>query len=122
MDHIVTSILSNKELWSEDLTTLEGFAVSVTRKLKGFIRHGSLHEIAAYSKPEHNKWRMVIISKDTFSFLTKIKTNNNRPWFEKNRPLYEKARAEYLGFMTGLVEGIRKIESIPEKEPVKIYA
>lgn len=62
---------------------------------------------------------MVIISKDTFSFLTKIKTNNNRPWFEKNRPLYEKARVEYLGFMTGLVEGIRKIESIPEKEPAK---
>ncbi len=62
---------------------------------------------------------MVIISKNTFSFLTKIKTNNNKPWFEKNRPLYEKARAEYLGFMTGLVEGIRKIESIPEKEPAK---
>jgi tagaturonate reductase len=50
VDHIVTTILSNKELWSEDLTTLEGFSVSVTRKLKGFIRHGSLHEIAAYSK------------------------------------------------------------------------
>ncbi len=61
----------------------------------------------------------VIISKDTFTFLTKIKSNNNKPWFEKNRPLYEKARAEYLGFMTGLVEGIRKIESIPEKEPSK---
>ncbi|HEY4935406.1 MAG TPA: tagaturonate reductase, partial [Puia sp.] len=51
VDHIVTSILSNRELWSEDLTKLEGFAVSVTRKLKGFIRHGILQEIAAYSKP-----------------------------------------------------------------------
>ena len=62
---------------------------------------------------------MVVISKETFSFLNKIKSNNNRPWFEKNRPLYENARTEYLGFMTGLVEGIRKIESIPEKEPAK---
>jgi tagaturonate reductase len=51
VDHIVTSILSNKELWSEDLTKLEGFAASVAGKLKGFIRHGSLHEIAAYTKP-----------------------------------------------------------------------
>ncbi len=50
VDHIVTSVLSNKDLWSEDLTKLEGFAVSVTKKLKGFIRHGSLYEIAAYSR------------------------------------------------------------------------
>jgi uncharacterized protein (TIGR02453 family) len=62
---------------------------------------------------------MVIISKETFSFLNKIKLNNNKPWFEKNRSLYEKARAEYLAFMINLVEGIRKIESIPEKEPAK---
>ncbi|HEV3221643.1 MAG TPA: tagaturonate reductase [Puia sp.] len=51
IDHIVTSILSNKELWDEDLTKLDGFSTSVTLKLKGFIRHGSLHEIAAYTKP-----------------------------------------------------------------------
>ncbi len=50
IEHIVSSILSNKELWSEDLTMMEGFAASVTRKLKGFIRHGTLHEIAAYTK------------------------------------------------------------------------
>ncbi len=62
---------------------------------------------------------MAIISSETFSFLNKLKSNNNRPWFEKNRALYEKARAEYLGFTTSLVEGIRKIESIPEKEPAK---
>ena len=62
---------------------------------------------------------MSIITKDTFHFLKEIKLNNNKPWFEKNRPRYEKARAEYLGFVTKLTEGIRKIESIPEKEPVK---
>jgi uncharacterized protein (TIGR02453 family) len=62
---------------------------------------------------------MSIITKDTFHFLNQIKLNNNRPWFEKNRAAYEKARAEYLGFVTKLVDGIRKIESIPEKEPAK---
>jgi uncharacterized protein (TIGR02453 family) len=62
---------------------------------------------------------MTVISKETFHFLEKLKSNNNRPWFEKNRPVYEKARTEYLGFVTGLMEGIRKIEAIPEKEPAK---
>ncbi len=62
---------------------------------------------------------MSTISKDTFSFLNRLAVNNNKPWFEKNRTLYEKARAEYLAFVTRLVEGIRKIEVIPEKEPAK---
>jgi uncharacterized protein (TIGR02453 family) len=60
---------------------------------------------------------MSVITKDTFQFLRQIAVNNNKPWFEKNRPLYEKARAEYVAFITKLTEGIRKIESIPEKEP-----
>jgi uncharacterized protein (TIGR02453 family) len=51
--------------------------------------------------------------------LNQIKTNNNKPWFEKNRASYEKARAEYLGFVTKVVEGIGRIEGIPEKEPSK---
>jgi uncharacterized protein (TIGR02453 family) len=62
---------------------------------------------------------MVVISKDTFHFLNQIKLNNNRPWFEKNRPVYERARAEWLAFVTQLVTGLRKIENIPEKEPAK---
>ncbi len=66
-----------------------------------------------------NKHRMTVISKETFHFLEKLKSNNNKPWFEKNRPLYEKARAEYLSFVTELMTGIRKIEAIPEKEPAK---
>jgi len=62
---------------------------------------------------------MSVISKDTFYFLNQIKINNNRPWFEKNRSAYENARSEYLSFVTKLLDGIRKIEKIPEKEPVK---
>ncbi len=62
---------------------------------------------------------MAIISKETFHFLNLLKLNNNKPWFEKNRAAYEKARAEYLDFVTDLLKGIHKIEAIPEKEPVK---
>ena len=62
---------------------------------------------------------MSFITKETLHFLNQIKLNNNRPWFEKNRSAYEKARAEYLAFVTTLIKGIRKIENIPEKEPAK---
>lgn len=49
VDQIVISVLSNSKIWGEDLTRHAGFVASVTKKLKGFIRHGTLHEIAAYS-------------------------------------------------------------------------
>ena len=62
---------------------------------------------------------MSVISKGSFDFLLQIKNNNNRPWFERNRPTYENARTEYTAFIAKLVEGIRKIEPIPEKEPAK---
>ncbi len=51
IDQIVYKILSNKEIWTCDLTLLDGFALSVTKKLKGFIRHGTMHLISAYSNP-----------------------------------------------------------------------
>lgn len=51
VDVIVNKVLANQELWSEDLTRLEGFAHSVAGKLKGFIRHGTMHEIGSYTKP-----------------------------------------------------------------------
>jgi tagaturonate reductase len=49
VDQIVINVLSNSKIWGEDLTRHAGFVASVTKKLKGFIRHGTLHEIAAYS-------------------------------------------------------------------------
>jgi tagaturonate reductase len=50
VDTIVKKILSNEELWNEDLCRHEGFEAAVAKKLKSFIRRGTLHEIAAYSK------------------------------------------------------------------------
>jgi tagaturonate reductase len=51
VDTIVSKVLSNTKLWNEDLTRLEGFTATVTKKLKSFIRRGTLPEIAAYTKP-----------------------------------------------------------------------
>jgi len=51
IDQIVNRILSNTDLWKEDLTRFEGFAATVAKKLKTFIRVGTLPEIAAYKSP-----------------------------------------------------------------------
>ncbi len=62
----------------------------------------------------------MILSREVFDFLRVLKLNNNRPWFEKNREKYDTARGIYLAFVTKLVGEIRKIETIPEKEPSKM--
>jgi uncharacterized protein (TIGR02453 family) len=62
---------------------------------------------------------MVVISKESFQFLQQIAMNNNKPWFEKNRSRYERARAEWVAIVGKVVEGILKTEAIPEKEPAK---
>ena len=51
-DVIVHRVLSNTGLWGTDLTLLPGFANSVSRKLRGFIRSGTMSEISAYSRPD----------------------------------------------------------------------
>src|SRR5215213_6455074 len=33
-----------------------------------------------------------MIQKSTFQFLKDLKKNNNRPWFDKNKPRYEEAK------------------------------
>src|SRR5438477_5271341 len=33
--------------------------------------------------------------KKTFDYLKKLKKNNNKEWFDKNRPTYEEARKEF---------------------------
>jgi uncharacterized protein (TIGR02453 family) len=62
---------------------------------------------------------MPAISKDSFQFLQQLAQNNNKPWFEKNRLRYEKARAEWVVIVGKVVENILKIEAVPEKEPAK---
>jgi len=62
---------------------------------------------------------MSIITEESFQYLRKLKNNNNRPWFEKNQPQYERSRAEFTAFVTRLADGIKKIETIPEKDPSK---
>ena len=50
-DLVVNRVLSNVGLWGTDLTLLDGFENLVAKKLKGFIRSGTMSEISAYSRP-----------------------------------------------------------------------
>lgn len=49
-----------------------------------------------------------MIQVTTLQFLKAIKKNNNREWFEKNRPKYENAKQDYLQFVTEVLDGIKK--------------
>lgn len=54
--------------------------------------------------------------KKSLSFLRDLKNNNTRDWFQANRVRYNEARAEFLGFIEGLVSGIGLID--PDLGPV----
>ena len=61
------------------------------------------------------------ITQETFNFFKQIEENNNKPWFEKNRPSYEAAKTNFLEFMEVLLPKIRTIDQIVEKD-LKKYA
>ncbi len=55
-----------------------------------------------------------MIKKETLSFLKHLAENNDREWFLKNKPLYEAALENVLGFTTELINKFSKIDqSIP---------
>lgn len=51
-----------------------------------------------------------MIQKSTLAFLTKIKTNNNRDWFEKNKELYIAAKEDVEKNIDEILNGIRKFD------------
>ena len=45
-------------------------------------------------------------------FLAELQEHNNRPWFEKNRPAYEQAKAQFEAFVERLIQGISAFEDL----------
>lgn len=59
-----------------------------------------------------------MISKDTFSFLNELKEHNTKEWFDANRPVYEKARQEFVSFMKLLLKEMTKFDpELKDLEP-----
>ncbi|WP_276497324.1 DUF2461 domain-containing protein [Pontibacter litorisediminis] len=50
------------------------------------------------------------IDKSTLSFLADLAQNNTREWFNENKPRYEKARKNYIGFLDELLQEMQHFE------------
>lgn len=48
-----------------------------------------------------------MLQSSTIQFLKALKKNNNKEWFDKNRKIYEQAKADYLNFVTILLNEIQ---------------
>ncbi|MCW3104524.1 MAG: hypothetical protein JWO09_2964 [Bacteroidetes bacterium] len=51
-----------------------------------------------------------MLHKSTFDFLSKLKKNNSKEWFDKNRPEYEIAKNDYKEFIQELINTIGKFD------------
>lgn len=51
-----------------------------------------------------------MIEKSTLEFLTKLSKNNNRDWFEKNRPAYEKAKTNFKDLIESVIVSASKFD------------
>jgi uncharacterized protein (TIGR02453 family) len=52
------------------------------------------------------------ISKETLDFLSGLKKNNNREWFERNRKIYNKVKGNFSSFIQALINHITEFEPI----------
>ena len=52
-----------------------------------------------------------MLDRSTFSFLKKLKENNNKQWFDLNRPSYDLAKQNFIDFTHEVIKGIEKFDS-----------
>lgn len=45
-----------------------------------------------------------MLQSSTIKFLKDVKKNNNKPWFEKNRKVYEEAKADFARFIQAVID------------------
>ncbi len=53
------------------------------------------------------------LTASTFQFLRDLVDNNNREWFHANRPRYDAAKVEFIGFVEQVLAGVCATESLP---------
>ena len=45
-----------------------------------------------------------MLQSSTIKFLKDLKKNNNKPWFDKNRKVYESAKADFASFIQAVID------------------
>ena len=56
----------------------------------------------------------------TLTFLTDLKANNNKPWFDANRPTYEAAKNDFVGLVVQLIEGLSTLDPAIAETPLQV--
>ena len=64
---------------------------------------------------------MTAIKKEVLSFLKKIKKNNNREWFEVNKPEFKRIETEVKHFGQQLKESLEATEHIDGVKLFRVY-
>jgi uncharacterized protein (TIGR02453 family) len=68
-----------------------------------------------------------MINQSTFNFLTDLTANNNREWFNDNKPRYEEARDNVIAFAAELIKQLHRfdkaiaLDTDPKKCVMRIY-
>lgn len=52
-----------------------------------------------------------MIEPQTLRFLTQLKNNNNKPWFDAHRAQYEAARIDFANFIQLLIDALQKTDT-----------
>lgn len=56
-----------------------------------------------------------------FSFLNQLQANNQREWFEENKPHFKKLQAEFKGFISALETLLQAHDKIEKSSVFRIY-
>ena len=62
---------------------------------------------------------MTKIIPETFQFLSELKKNNTRDWFQKNKPEYIKVRKNFEDFATELLENMKSFDKSLQNIEIK---
>lgn len=62
-----------------------------------------------------------VITKDTLRFLSALKSNNNREWFEQNKPEFKSLEAGVKAFYRSLMDKMNEHDEIEKLKVFRIY-
>ncbi len=60
-----------------------------------------------------------MLHSSTIKFLKDLKKNNNKPWFDKNRKIYETAKADFARFIQAVIDQHSKSDTSIKNLPAK---
>lgn len=60
-----------------------------------------------------------MLQPSTLAFLSDLKANNNKPWFDANRSAYESARNNFIDLVAQLLDGLNAIDPAIGETPLQ---